>query len=118
MKKITKKTICIFTGGGVAPALNATLHGIIKKAEEYGWRVLGGKFGWKSLMSNGEILDLKNLTIGKLENIGGSFLGTSRTNPLRDKNGVKKILAQMKKYKIDYLLPISGDDTLGAAKIL
>lgn len=124
MKKTFQKTICLFTGGGVAPALNASLYGAIKKAREYGWRVLGGKFGWKSLMIGGEIIDLpphQNFWCGDLEkikNVGGTFLGTSRTNPLKYRDGVKQILARMKKYKIDYLLPIGGDDTLGAAKIL
>lgn len=118
MKISCKKTICLFTGGGVAPALNASLYGTIKKARQLNWRVLGGKYGWRSVMADGEILDLKNLKIKKIENIGGTFLGTSRTNPLRYKDGVKQILVRMKKYRIDYLIPIGGDDTLGAAKIL
>ncbi len=110
-----KETIILFTGGGVAPALNASLYGAIKSARRHGFRVLGGLYGWKSLLLGGKILDLKNINIESLKKNGGTFLKTSRTNPFKTKSGIFEIKSQLKKYKIDYIVAIGGDDTLGAA---
>lgn len=109
------KTIILFTGGGVAPALNASLFGAIRRARKYRFRVLGGLYGWKSLLFGGKILDLKNINIESLKNNGGTFLKTSRTNPFKEKGGIFEIKNQLKNHKIDYIVAIGGDDTLGAA---
>jgi len=46
---------------------------------------------------------------------GGSILGTSRTNPFKSQDGPKKILKNFKKMKLDAIVVIGGDDTLGVA---
>lgn len=110
-------TIAVFTGGGETQALNATLHGVISHAHRSGVRVLGGFKGWQSLLT-GNLIDTKNLPLDGIENIGGTFLRTSRTNPFKTEKGVEKIKATMEKYGIDALIAIGGDDTLGAANRL
>jgi 6-phosphofructokinase 1 len=47
--------------------------------------------------------------------LGGTILGTSRTNPLKEKDGVAKAMATLKHNGIDALVPIGGDDTLSVA---
>lgn len=46
---------------------------------------------------------------------GGSILGTSRTNPFKSQDGPQKILKNFKKMKLDAIVVIGGDDTLGVA---
>jgi 6-phosphofructokinase 1 len=46
---------------------------------------------------------------------GGSILGTSRTNPFKDKGGPEKILKNAKKAGIEAVIAIGGDDTLSVA---
>ena len=49
-----KKTVLILTSGGLAPALNATLYGVIKKARNLNYKILGGISGWTSLVQHGK----------------------------------------------------------------
>ena len=50
--------------------------------------------------------------------IGGTILGTSRTNPYKVEGGVPKVLASLKANGVDALIAIGGDDTLGVANKL
>jgi len=54
--------------------------------------------------------DVKEL-VGK----GGTFLGSSRTNPFKKEGAVEKCLANLKKLKLDALVACGGEDTLGVA---
>ncbi|PYU91889.1 MAG: 6-phosphofructokinase, partial [Acidobacteria bacterium] len=47
---------------------------------------------------------------------GGTILGTSRTNPLKSDADKKQVVENLK--KIDYLIAVGGEDTLGVARAL
>jgi len=113
-----KKNILVFTGGGLAPALNPTLFGVINKAKKNGFKILGGLFGWACLLDGGKVIDLENIGISSIKKVGGTFLRSSRTNPFNIEGGVEQIKKNIKKYNIDYIIAIGGDDTLGAANKL
>lgn len=110
-----KKTILVLTSGGLAPTLNATLYGVIKQAQKRHWRILGGINGWVSLVQQGKIIDLTNLNVEVIKNRGGDFLRSSRTNPFKVRRGIDLLKEKIKKYNIDGILAIGGDDTLSAA---
>ncbi len=112
------KNILIFNGGGLAPALNPTLYGAITEAKKQGFNILGGMYGWACLLDDGKIIDLNNIDIEPIKNIGGTFLRSSRTNPFKVTDGLDQLKSKIKAYKIDYILAIGGDDTLGAARKL
>jgi 6-phosphofructokinase 1 len=46
---------------------------------------------------------------------GGTILCTSRTNPYKIKDGVEQVKKNLEKFKVDYLIAIGGEDTLGVA---
>jgi 6-phosphofructokinase 1 len=46
---------------------------------------------------------------------GGTILGSSRTNPFKMENGVKRIKLNLAEQGIDVLIAIGGEDTLGVA---
>jgi phosphofructokinase-like protein len=108
------KKIGILTGGGDCPGLNAVIRAVVKKAVKYDWDVIGILDGWKGLI-DGNILPLTNQHISGILPKGGTILGTSRTNPFKDQKNVDKLLKNMKKFKIDALIAIGGEDTLGVA---
>ncbi|MFA6272067.1 MAG: 6-phosphofructokinase [Patescibacteria group bacterium] len=110
-----KKTIITFTGGGLAAALNATLYGVIISAQKKGYKVLGGIEGWKSLLEGGKVIDLTGMDLSVLKNQGGTFLRSSRTNPLKEENGIDQIKNRVKQLEIDAIVAIGGDDTMNAA---
>ncbi|MGM5484726.1 MAG: 6-phosphofructokinase [Nanobdellota archaeon] len=117
MDDLKGKSILIFTGGGETQVLNATLYGAIKAARENDMKVYGGLRGWESLI-NGSIADLTDMDIEGIQDIGGTLLKTSRTNPGNIKDGMEKIKKTIKEKGIDYLYVIGGDDTLGFARRL
>jgi phosphofructokinase-like protein len=105
----------VLTGGGDAPGLNAAVRAIVYRAADYGIDVLGIKRGWAGLLE----ADAEPLSAAKVENIaseGGIILYTSRTNPAKMPDGIKKCMENMKKLRLDALIVIGGDDTLGVAE--
>jgi 6-phosphofructokinase 1 len=109
--------IATLTGGGDCPGLNAVIRAIVRKALNDGHQIVGFRNGWKGIMEGDGIpMDL-NIVSGILPK-GGTILGTSRTNPYKKPDGVKKIAETFKKFKLDALIAIGGEDTLGVANKL
>ncbi|GAA1011127.1 6-phosphofructokinase [Streptomyces thermogriseus] len=50
--------------------------------------------------------------------LGGTILGSSRTNPLRLENGIDRIKDTLAAHRIEALVTIGGEDTLGVATAL
>lgn len=112
------KTLGILTGGGDTPALNASIEAIKSRASVLGYKVYGIRKGWKGLLGDGDIVDL---SLQPYDGVyGGTALRSSRTNPFggSDNSRVGEIMNNLKRYKIDVLVTIGGDDTNGAAKKL
>ncbi|MEX2393273.1 MAG: ATP-dependent 6-phosphofructokinase, partial [Actinomycetota bacterium] len=105
----------VLTGGGDAPGLNAVIRGIVRKGiDDYGDAILGFKDGWRGPLES----DVETLTIDSIRGIlprGGTILGTSRTNPFKTADGATKVMENLRELKVDALIPIGGEDTLGAA---
>ncbi len=110
-----QKNIFVFTGGGLAPALNPTLYGVITEARKQGWNVYGGLYGWASLLPNGRHVDLTKVSIEALKDTGGTLLRSSRANPFAVPNGSQCVKERLRELRIDAVVAIGGDDTLGAA---
>jgi len=118
MPKPKLKRVGVLTGGGDCPGLNAAIRAIVKRGKQLGFKIIGIRDGWKGLV---ERVDFEKLNENRVRGIldrGGTILGSSRTNPLKIENGIKKIIDNFKKLKLDALIAIGGDDTLGVAKKL
>jgi 6-phosphofructokinase 1 len=104
----------VLTGGGDCPGLNAVIRALVKRGSELGHEFLGIKDGWKGLV-HGEYMELTvDSTIGLLAR-GGTILGTSRTNPLKNEADTLSCLENIKEKGLDCIVCIGGDDTLGVA---
>ena len=117
MAKKSKGTIGILTGGGDCPGLNAVIRAVVRRAEMLNYRVVGIKNGWQGLVK-GVAAPLSHDSVSGILPRGGTILGTSRTNPLKTDESKKKLLANLKKLKIDYIIAVGGEDTLGVARKL
>jgi 6-phosphofructokinase 1 len=110
--------IGLLTGGGDCPGLNAVIRGITRRAiETYGWDVLGIKNGWRGLVL-GQAEPLSLYAVSGILHRGGTILGTSRTNPLKNPDDLAKVKDHIKKYSIDALIAVGGEDTLSVALAL
>src|SRR5437763_6048815 len=108
----------LLTGGGDCPGLNAVIRAVVRKGERrYGDELVGFRDGWKGVLDDATmVLDVERCR-GILPR-GGTILGTSRTNPYKVDDGVKKALDTLRKERIDALIAIGGEDTLGVANKL
>jgi 6-phosphofructokinase 1 len=107
--------IGVLTGGGDCPGLNAVIRAIVRKAiDHYGHTVIGFRDGWRGPLESA----YEELTIESVRGIlprGGTILGSSRTNPFKREDGVERIKENMEGLRLDGLIAIGGEDTLGAA---
>jgi 6-phosphofructokinase 1 len=110
--------IGILTGGGDCPGLNAVIRAAVRKGEgQYGHNLVGYRHGWRGAMT-GESMDLSESTVRGLLPRGGTILGTSRTNPYKSDDGPTKVKNTLSRDRVQALIAIGGEDTLGVANKL
>jgi 6-phosphofructokinase 1 len=97
--------------------LNAVIRGAVRKAQGNNVEFVGIKNGWKGLV-NIDTIELGMENVSGILPKGGTILGTSRTNPYRSAEDVAKVIDNYKKLKLDALIAIGGEDTLGVANKL
>ncbi len=106
------RRIGVLTGGGDCPGLNAVIRAIVHKGTASGYEIIGIKDGWKGLRDNETMKLNVEVTSGILAR-GGTVLGTSRLNPYKRPEDIKKTLNNFKELRLDALIACGGEDTLG-----
>lgn len=109
--------IGVLTGGGDCPGLNAVIRAVIRKADKFGYRVIGLNNGWKGLLDL-SYKDLHPAMASGILHVGGTILGTSRTNPYKREGGVETVVKNASRLELGAIVAIGGEDTLGVAKKL
>ncbi len=110
------KKIGILTGGGDCPGLNAVIRAVARKAiVKYNYQVIGILQGWRGLMEYGLTEELNLDKISGIIHRGGTIIKTSRTNPFKEKDGVKRIIEKKKSLGLSAIIAVGGEDTLGVA---
>ncbi|HLC47683.1 MAG TPA: ATP-dependent 6-phosphofructokinase [Candidatus Norongarragalinales archaeon] len=107
--------IGVLTGGGDCPGLNAAIRAVYYRAREYGWETVGIHHGWKGLMPGGKSKEISEAEVEGIQSEGGTYLGSSRTNPYKFPDGPKQVAEAFKEHGLDALIAIGGEDTLGVA---
>src|SRR6201994_529736 len=111
----------VLTGGGDCPGLNAVIRAVVRKGvQEYGLEFVGFRDGWRGPLE-GDTMPLDIQAVRGILPRGGTILGSSRTNPLKNagggggRNGVERIKDNLAGLGVDALIAIGGEDTLGVA---
>jgi len=124
------RRVCILTGGGDAPGLNAVLRAFVKTCVEQNIEVYGSEDGFEGLIQPGRLVKLSPSSVRGILPRGGSILGCSnRANPFayptKDKKGKpvtidvsETVLQRLKEHAIDILVMVGGDGTMTHAKAL
>ncbi len=110
--------IGVLTGGGDCPGLNAVIRAVVRKGEGvYGHNLVGFRHGWRGVIEC-QMVDLTVASTRGILHRGGTILGTSRTNPYKTDDGVRRVLDTLRREHIDAVVAIGGEDTLGVASKL
>ncbi len=108
--------IGLLTGGGDCPGLNAVIRAVVRRGlvdDQHSF--VGFRYGWAGVLENDALELGLDSTAGILPR-GGTILGTSRTNPFAEgRDGLEEIRRTLQQRRVDALIPIGGEDTLGAA---
>jgi len=111
------KRVALLTGGGDCPGLNAVIRAVTRRSLDRGHEVVGVREGWRGLVE-GKVQSLDDRAISGILPRGGTILGTSRTNPYKLEDGVELVLEHAESERLDALVAIGGEDTLGVASRL
>jgi ATP-dependent phosphofructokinase / diphosphate-dependent phosphofructokinase len=107
--------IGLLNGGGDCPGLNAVTRAVVRRGEGVlGHHIVGFRHGWRGVIS-GEVVELTVASTRGLLYRGGTVLGTSRTNPYKQEGAVDKVRDTLRRERIDVLIAVGGEDTLGVA---
>jgi 6-phosphofructokinase 1 len=95
--------------------LNAVIRAIVRKGEKtYGDVFIGFADGWRGVIE-GTVVPLTSEGTRGLLPRGGTILGTSRTNPFKLEGGPERLEATIARLRVEGLIAIGGEDTLGVA---
>ena len=108
------KRVALLTGGGDCPGLNAVIRAVARRSLDRGFEVVGVRAGWRGLV-DGRFQELDHRAISGILPRGGTIVGTSRTNPYQVDGGVERVLEHFARERLDALVAIGGEDTLGVA---
>ncbi len=110
--------IGVLTGGGDCPGLNAAIRGMVHRGvKEFGDVFTGFRDGWRGPLESDTVpLDLE--AVDGILPLGGTILGSSRTNPLKTDGGIDRIRENLAALEVDALIAVGGEDTLGVALAL
>ncbi|GAA2078537.1 6-phosphofructokinase [Streptomyces albiaxialis] len=105
----------VLTGGGDCPGLNAVMRAVVRKGvQRYEMDFVGFRDGWRGPLE-GDTAQLDIPAVRGMLPRGGTLLGSSRTNPFKEEDGVRRIKENLAKHEVDALIAIGGEDTLGVA---
>ena len=137
--------IGILTGGGDVPGLNSVIKEVVYRGTENRCEIVGIRRGWEGLThlnpddpatKKHYIMPLNRANTRTIDRFGGTILHSSRTNPAKMKalppflspegfpqhkdrwDITSHVLKNLDWLKLDYLIAIGGDDTLGYASKL
>lgn len=119
--------ICINTGGGDAPGLNAVIEAVTMAAYTRQWEVYGIKSGYAGLLNTEEIIRLTPDKVDGIASIGGTILGTTnKGNPFmmpvcnaagecEQRDLSDKVMENFTRLRFDALVAVGGDGSLEIA---
>jgi 6-phosphofructokinase 1 len=110
--------IGVLTAGGDCPGLNAVIRSVVHRAVvDRGDQVIGFEDGFKGLLEG----RYRELDINEVSGIlarGGTILGSSRLERHRLREACDNAEAFRRELSLDALIPIGGEGTLTAARML
>ncbi|MFP3895583.1 MAG: ATP-dependent 6-phosphofructokinase [Anaerolineales bacterium] len=111
------KRIAVLTSGGDAPGMNAAIRAIVRVGLAEGLEVLGVRDGYQGLIDDA-ISSLSVRDVGGIMQTGGTFLGSSRCEEFRTREGREKALDNLRRRDVEALVVIGGNGSQAGSHAL
>jgi 6-phosphofructokinase 1 len=111
------KRVAVLTSGGDAPGMNAALRAVVRVGATQGLEVIGVRQGYSGLIS-GQMQPLGPRDVAGIIHLGGTMLGSSRSQDFRSPKGRDCALRVLGQNNIHGLVVIGGNGSLSGAHAL
>lgn len=101
-------SIAILTSGGDAPGMNAAIRAAARQAFDLGAQAFGVRQGYKGLMA-GDYIELGPRQVGGILQLGGTVLGSARSEEFKSEAGRQRAIDNLRKAGIGGLVVIGGN---------
>lgn len=113
------RTIAVLTSGGDAPGMNAAVRAVVRTALARGQRIFAVREGYEGAVAGGDrIVPMTWASVGGILHMGGTVIGTARSERFRAREGRRQAAENFLKAGIDSLVVIGGDGSLSGADAL
>ncbi|NLG50790.1 MAG: 6-phosphofructokinase [Chloroflexi bacterium] len=102
------KRIAVLTSGGDAPGMNAAIRAITRTGLEAGLDVFGVRNGYSGLI-DGDFVFLSRRDVGGIMQLGGTMLGSARSQEFYTEEGRRKAIENLKAEDAEALFVIGGN---------
>lgn len=109
--------IAVLTSGGDAPGMNAAVRAVVRSADARGIDVYGVNRGYEGLI-DGRMTYLSARSVSGILHLGGTMLGSARSERFMTIEGRTRAVAQLSEHHIDGLIVIGGDGSFRGANAL
>lgn len=110
-------TLAILTSGGDAPGMNTAVVSATKVAAARGWDVVGVLDGYEGLI-DGRFRPLTPEVVSRWWNLGGTELGSARSERFRERAGRTQAGEHLKRAGVEALIVIGGNGSLTGGQAL
>ncbi|MGQ9683595.1 MAG: ATP-dependent 6-phosphofructokinase [Anaerolineae bacterium] len=111
------KRIGVLTSGGDAPGMNAAIRAVVRVGIGSGLEVIGVRHGYAGLLAN-EFQPLSLRSVGGILQMGGTFLGSARSEEFKTDAGRMQAIANLAQQGIEALIIIGGNGSQAGAHAL
>jgi 6-phosphofructokinase 1 len=111
------KRIGVLTSGGDAPGMNAAIRAVVRTGISKGWEVYGIKHGYVGCV-NGEMNLMGPRDVGGIIQLGGTVLGSARSEEFKTEAGQLKALRELSQNGVEALVVIGGNGSQTGADAL
>lgn len=112
------KRLAVLTSGGDAPGMNAAVRAVVRTALERRVQVFAIYEGYQGMVDGGErIREMNWDSVGGILNLGGTIIGTARSEDFRTREGRRRAAKNLIDRGIDSLVVIGGDGSLTGADL-
>ncbi len=115
---MTTKRLAVLTSGGDAPGMNAAVRSVVRTALERKAQVFAIYEGYQGMVEGGDrIREMNWDSVGGILNLGGTIIGTARSDDFRTHEGRRTAAKNLIDREIDSLVVIGGDGSLTGADL-